>query len=601
MVTTFHSRPTAEEKAEDLRQRALETSRLEEKLIFLRSAVQYAPTDCSLLLSLAEHLYDRSQELMAKGDVNQALPYLSEAEEHLRQRQLFLARNPQSVQHHGVFCETYLKVLVAKLDGRAHLLKERMNRESRTCSFKAFLKRMKKHLPELDVHSATEPSELSMLRERIYDWLLSLCKSLATTADGAVDPRVSDGLYSLLHHSGYLHRLYEGSEEERPSADKGGTLEGFKVRIFGAGISGLTLAYCLRLRGAEIVGLLDRRGDSSAPDQSFQDLVARGQNVSWSDMERFLRPVMGDDAYEYLLRKLYASGAVMDRREGKVRCSIGAFQEVILEELKSLGVSVGLGYPGGTADLQTDRGLDMQCVATGVRAVKDFSSELKPIFFEDYSSYVATHLSMYAAEEEYRFFSNDRDEGCDGMGWRSVNETVHPVELMAKEIHRFVGNLRRMSTPENCVKKVQALQNARMVAHSFSFGNDRSGFDRGLDHKPYPSIMGQLKIKPWILTHTISRVNPDVPTVFLGDATCSSHPLAAIGHSLVFQNVSSFVRMAECKQALKHLHKASSNAHIHTLISKLDRDFEELYERNSRQTALMVFLQSCLCSLYSES
>lgn len=603
MTSTCLSRSISDQKAEDLRRRAFDCIELEEKLIFLRSAVQYSPEDRILLSTLANQLHARGVEVQEKQGHKAAVRYFEEAEQYLQRRNYLLARQPQAVQLYGVLSKQYLKVLLAKMECYASEVVENTLRDGRELSFQELLRRVTKYVPELDADASEDPKEIAFLRYRIYDHLHSLCKAKAAVdEEEGFNPH---SLYSLLIHSGYLETLYEADSSFRvgeiENFERHRSLSGFKVRIFGAGVSGLTLAYSLKRRGADIVGLLDKRGEGQQQHLPLAGVLSRGQNVSWTGLERYLRPILGKEDYEDLLQRLYANGAIMDRTRGKVRGSIASFQEVLVQLLEEQGVKVTPGYKGGVADLLTDRDIDLQCVATGVHALDDFSCELKPLTFNDKSCRIRTHLTMYPSKELSAYRHESRVEGVTGgNGWRNVHEVVYPATTFESEITRFAANLQRLSASEEAIQEVLSLHSAERVAHRFSFGNDRSGFECGLNSHPQPTLTSTLTITPWVLKSTISHVNPRVPTLFLGDATCSTHPLAAIGHALVFQNVNGAVRLAECRHALKHFPSEKSPAHLQRLVRSLNRDSEDLYERCGRKMALMVFLQSCLCSFYSQ-
>lgn len=601
MSTLQATEHTAQEKAKSLQNQARENSNSEEKIELLRSAARYTPDDSQLLRQLAEQLYARGKELKV-CDPSSSIQFFEEAEQYLKRVYYLSAREPQFIRIYGVFSKLYLDTLVEKMEHYAQAALQTAKREGQALSFETLVKKVRKQLPELIAEECPDPDELVLLRHKIHDQLLSLCKATATMADKTVSETVSHSLYSLLVQSAYLETLYEPEEvpfvTQKLSYDRKRSLEGFKVRIFGAGITGLTLAYALKKRGANVVGLLDKR--HGGQDTSLSKVLSRGQNVSWTDLKYYLEPILGEKECEEFIKKLTAHGAIMDRKKGKLRGTIGAFQEVLIGLLEEMGVKITTGYRGGVADLLTDREIDLQCVATGVHAIEDFSCELQPLVFEEKTCRIRTHLTMYPSDKGEGYYPDSRlQSASENTSWRRVHESVRRVGVFTCEIERFTSNLQRLSAPEEAIRLVQSLHQSEHVAHRFAFGNDREDFDRGLSISPYPMMTSTVKITPWILKNVISRVNPQVPTLFLGDGTCSTHPLAAIGHALVFQNVQTAVRFAESKYALKRLLKDQTSGHIRRLINSLNADCEDLYERQSRKIALMVFLQSCLCSIYT--
>ena len=166
---------------------------------------------------------------------------------------------------------------------------------------------------------------------------------------------------------------------------------------------------------------------------------------------------------------------------------------------------------------------------------------------------------------------------------------VQPRRIFRKEIDRFVFNLEKKKFPPQDVEKARSLHREPFAAHVFYFGNRKDSYHHGIGLENYPCITEEVVIKSWMLNRFIHAY--PTPTAFLGDATGTSHPLAAIGAYLSFKHSVDLLKYCILTHNLKNVESPHKSRFLEQAL--------RWTESKMALDRLMVFLQARLCHHYS--
>lgn len=391
------------------------------------------------------------------------------------------------------------------------------------------------------------------------------------------------------------------------------SLEGMHITVLGAGVTGLTAAYALALRGAKVT-IFEKRG-SSGRHGIEPAVVERGQNVSWTGFEKVLQPLFGEQAFQQIYQDMFANGAVIASNSKKLRSSIGAYQEVFISALQKLDVCIQYGVKINSEQIQTLSGTDLICVASGIKAHEEYPNEAFTIeSFPGVTCRVQTALAMYPADDKAKgFYRVDRQEGIENdknqtLSWRIKNENVQDRTAFATEVVRYIANLEKLQSKLGISKeRITLIKNrlakASHIAHVFYFGKDSPHFlsDIPVDSKEYPLLQMSVEVPLWMMNRSMVKNQHKIPIFYLGDASGSTNPLAAMGNHLCMKNARDITRLAEGLQQIKLMRASSLTNIIDDLLKNIQECLLEMCNGYLTQDRLAIFLQAYLCYLYSFS
>ena len=370
-------------------------------------------------------------------------------------------------------------------------------------------------------------------------------------------------------------------------------LKGFRLKVWGAGSFGLVLSYLFATYGAE-VELHERRGGTEGvPDKMPLDACARTPNVSWKNFKQTLRPVLSPQDFDHLDKALMKNGAVVDIQTQKLRSTIGSFQETLYELCLQKGVKI---YFNSSLNAQRvgESDWDLEVIATGGHAIEQVPhSDFERYTFEDGHNDIWITTTMYPCEAPSGFYREEWEEGHEvvpwgRISWRRRNQTVYPIETFQREVERFAYNLQRHGFSKQDIQKVAELQRSPQLAHVFYFGHKQPSYFHDVGVEGFPCLTFHVPISSWMLNRSWSNSGK---LVFGGDATGSTHPLAAIGAYLSSKNAVELL-----KYACFYTQTASLEPSLRKPLLDAIRTWTE---SKMIQDRLMVFLQARLCSHYS--
>ncbi len=402
-----------------------------------------------------------------------------------------------------------------------------------------------------------------------------------------------------------------------------------RISIIGAGTAGLLYGLILAREGFDIT-IYEAR--------SRQDAFLRHPNISFKEAEERLRPLLGEQGYQ----KFFTRGAALDGDTGKLRMTIGAFQEILYEQLVAAGAQVhfnhavdlnelknmGTTHPSlwrkpesrrvlranarsaswiprssrgmtGCRQLQNRSHYDFILLATGTHTHKRFSltQQLQIQEFPEYTAGGRTALLLKASQETHGYTRSERD----GYHWRRANKTIFDHGQLGHDIKRLIRVFEKENVNLNLIDKLQGLEKAKGIEYTFIFGNDTPRFLEGYDGSNYYLIYSQqYRVAPMIALNPVLHFN-DSPIIAIGDANSSAHPLAAIGTLKFIRNIDYLKDFVSAYQDIKELlidcqQDDKLIAQAHQLLALL----ESTYTAIAMQNIKMVFFENILAAVFSE-
>ena len=338
---------------------------------------------------------------------------------------------------------------------------------------------------------------------------------------------LTDDLVAALGEIAEKHPDVEGRERFSTIADLFGKariggpdlLKGFRLRIWGAGSCGPSLAYLCSAHGAHVVVCEKRGGDG------LLSACARTPNVSWKNFEKTMRAVLSKKDFYDLYGRIVDHGGVVDERSGKFRSSIGGFQEALYSLLSEKGVRIDFARNLCEEELRLRGEYDIEVVATGVHAFEHIPrKDLEVYSFPDAHNDIFITTTMFPCDWPPGFYREEWEEGDEvhpygKVSWRRKNVNVQPVSIFSKEIRRFIFNLERDGFSREDMAKAASLLDEPRVAHVFYFGNQRDSYHCGIGDEGYPCLTKRVHIDSWMLNRSFARNDDGSLLAFLGDAT----------------------------------------------------------------------------------
>ena len=340
-----------------------------------------------------------------------------------------------------------------------------------------------------------------------------------------------------------------------------------------------------------------KRGAYTACFQPVPELP----NISWKNFEATIKPVLFEKDFASLYQSIIHHGGILDPKTKKLRSSIGGFQEALHSQISLSGVVSKLNESAVLADVEEAGSSDLQVISTGVHAVKEIPRHgLEALSFHDGYGDIFITTTMFPTNMDPGFYRKEWEEGQElppygKVSWRRENINVQPINVFHKEVDRFIFNLKKKKFSQENIEKAQSLQQESRIAHAFYFGNHRDSYHYGIGDQGYPCLTKKVTVDSWMLNTFISFNKGKTPVAFLGDATGSTHPLAAIGAYLSSKNSVDIFKYS----TLTHFLKSVSDKIDPQIHDRISQQALRLTEYKMTLDRLMVFLQARLCSHYS--
>lgn len=346
----------------------------------------------------------------------------------------------------------------------------------------------------------------------------------------------------------------------------------FHITIIGAGSAGLLSAYQLGSAGFRVT-LYEKR------EKALSTL--RYPNISFKEGDKTLKPMLGDNIYNEFL----ASGGSMDGQTGKLRLTIGRFQEILLDHIEALPhveVHFNQDFSFDKSALYQDA--DLVLLTTGAHAPKRFEleNELSLQQFPTFNAKGVTALYIQASESPQGYYRTD----IEGYAWRRDNKSVYSGQAFSHDLKRVIQQI-----DNNDVKKrLAALINAPSIEYTFSFGNETPHF---FDNPPLdidPILLAHYEVKPQLALTPLFH-HCDKTVIALGDANGTPHPLAAIGTLKFVRNVIHLKTFVTRQCSIKYNREADK--------TKETENNQQWYVNEAMKNIKEVFFANIFSSLYS--
>ncbi|MCY4524605.1 MAG: hypothetical protein OXB84_07705, partial [Halobacteriovoraceae bacterium] len=429
-------------------------------------------------------------------------------------------------------------------------------------------------IPELNSDTMQTPSSLQ-------ETTLRIIQNLERTASFVEDEKTKKKLVSV------KNIFTSGNIEQKE------LLKGFNLRIWGAGSCGLCCAYLFSCHGAKVL-LNEKRGE-----RGLLSACSRTPNISWKNFEKTIMPALTKKDFDRLFESIIHHGGVIDPKSGKLRSSIGAFQEALHEQISLNEVALDLNRKMEMENINDDEDFDIQVICAGVHTKEEIKlKNFTPLLFPGGLGEIFITTTMYPTDEKTGFYRDEWEEGQivsphGEVSWRRKNINVQSVETFEKEIDRFVFNLQKKGFDKKDRDLARALKNKKQVAHVFYFGNRRDSYHHGIGEENYPCITEKVDVGSWMFNQFVDENNRP-PVVLMGDATGPSHPLAAIGAYLSSKNSVDLLKYCILTHNLKSIKNTPA-----VMDGDMAKDALYWLEGKMLLDRLMVFLQARLCSHYS--
>jgi hypothetical protein len=345
-----------------------------------------------------------------------------------------------------------------------------------------------------------------------------------------------------------------------------------QVTIIGAGSAGLLAAFQLIKAGFSVT-VYEKRSKALS--------TLRYPNISFKEGEQTLRPLLGDTIYQRFL----SSGGSLDGRSGKLRLTIGRFQEILLDELSlSPNFKIHFNQTFSFDNKTLYEGSDLILIASGAHAAERLSveKELTVERFPNHNAKGITALYVKSSNGPHGYYRKD----IDGYHWRRDNKSVYSGEAFSHDLKRVAYQI----DDKQIKAQLSQLIQANSVEYTFSFGNDTPHFFNNPPLDIDPILLARYEVKPQIaLTPVFQKENKTV--IAIGDANGTPHPLAAIGTLKFVRNV------IHLKTFLTRQCQITQTDNINKVaLSKMNHKW---YENEAMRNIEEVFFANIFCSLYS--
>lgn len=292
----------------------------------------------------------------------------------------------------------------------------------------------------------------------------------------------------------------------------------FHITIIGAGSAGLLSAFQLGTAGFHVT-LYEKR------EKELTTL--RYPNISFKEGDKTLKPMLGDDIYTDFL----ASGGSMDGNTGKLRLTIGRFQEILLQHLETLpNVDIHFNQFFSFDDDELYQNADLVLIATGAHSAKRFELEAE-FSIEKFPAFNAkgiTALYIQGSDSPHGYYRTD----IEGYAWRRDNKSVYSGQAFRHDLRR----VERQICDNKLKTMISDLIQADSVEYTFSFGNDTPHFFENPPLNIDPVLLARYEVKPQIALSPLFHFR-DKTVIAMGDANGTPHPLAAIGTLKFVRNI----------------------------------------------------------------
>ena len=445
-------------------------------------------------------------------------------------------------------------------------------REEPNCHFSA-LREYAESCPVLQAHLATREQDL-LRRKTAYQQLLTSIKSLAHDTRQTHLQLIVDFLQSNPWEDLHYQLQYQASFQAQLGVPK--------VSIIGAGLSGLLAALILARQGVRVV-IHEARPKALAR--------LRPQNISFKEAEKRLKFQLGLDVYNECFKR----GGALDGTTGKLRLTVGSFQDIILEALMQYEVPIHYESKMMPQDCLDKDNPDLIIIAAGVHSCErmQLHEQLQPINFSKYNADGHSALFVSKSNDEFGYF---RGEG-EGYDWYRENKTVASGAVFANDIQRILDNPKFSDDKASLL----ALKSASAVDYTFTFGNATSGFKRFIEqHDRQAVLLDWFTIKPMLTTHTLFDWH-GCQVLVIGDANGSAHPLAAIGTLKFIRNMDYLSLFVYLRYGLAQLlANEATDPSAHNLLQELLLTSCEIYDELSLNDSQQVLFENILACVFSE-
>ncbi len=346
------------------------------------------------------------------------------------------------------------------------------------------------------------------------------------------------------------------------------------IAIIGAGLAGLFFAVGLCRIGFKI---------TLAEKREFENNFLRPQNISFKFAERYLREAIGEELYQLF----FTHGAFMDGATGKLRITIGAFQDVMYSYLKRTNVDCQFASEIDINQIQHE--YDYIIVATGSSTYLNFNleKELNILSFPEYSADGLTALYLKPSSDPCGYSRVERD----GYHWHRENTSINDHVNVQSDIKRLIQLIKTKSDDGKKLTYLDFLLTESRIDYCFIFGNKTDEFYKfNKNAKPEELIWATgYHVLPLIALNNVIELNQN-KIIVVGDANGIPHPLAAIGTLKFIKNFLPLAKFINAEQLLKNIKNPEKHREIVTHIYQLET-YENIFQ---------VYWENLMCCIYSE-
>lgn len=381
----------------------------------------------------------------------------------------------------------------------------------------------------------------------------------------------------------YPHQQLQLLQHQMKNLPKHPPLRPLCIDILGGGTAGLLAALVLGRQGHHIQ-LYEGRARELA--------TLRYPNISFKEAEERLKPLLGSALYN----RFFDVGASLDGNTGKLRITIGAFQEVLLQEIVLLNnIHLHFSYPIYFDDFVKHSSADMILLATGAHTHQQFGldQDLKMHYFPEYDAIGRTALFIEASEKNHGYFRQERE----GRDWRRDNTSIYSQHVMASDLHRVQKNCEKYKVSHDKLAKLKLLFNAESIEYCFSFGNDSEKFLHQPPMNSEPFLTSRYRVIPMLSYQPVFERHAKL-IIAVGDANGSPHPLAAIGTLKFLRNIAHLEHYCHRLSVFKTLALDANDALSQQLV-KLEKQSKTIYKDQVLQNIHYIFFGNILSSVFS--
>ena len=339
----------------------------------------------------------------------------------------------------------------------------------------------------------------------------------------------------------------------------------YHIAIIGAGSAGLLAAYYLSQQGFKI-SVYEKRSEKLA--------TLRYPNISFKEAELRLKPLLGQSIYQ----QCFQYGGSLDGNTGKLRLTIGCFQEILLKELKSKeNVNLHFGQEINLHNPSQLKNYHLIIVAAGANSPDrmELNESIETKKFPEFNARGITALYVSESSGMHGYSRID----IEGEKWRRDNTSIYSGEAFTPDLQRLMRQIDDSST----INKLSALCKAKSVDYTFSFGNHGNFF---FDNPPClvePVKIAEFEVKPQIALKPIFY-KQGKKFITIGDANGTPHPLAAIGTLKFIRNIPLLSNYL-CKMVMINNSNKSNKDQLHEInefqyLNQVMKDIEEVFLAN---------------------